>query len=59
MTEEEIYKMAYNWALHVWNGWNYTLGKSPDNEIYQNREKEAWKEVKELELLVKKKEFLK
>ena len=56
MTEEKIYKMAYMWAIHIWSGWYDKLGKSPNIEIYQDGEKEAWKEVKELDRLIEKQE---
>ena len=57
MTEEILYQMAYNWAVHVWYKTDLKLRKNPDDRILQKREKKAYQAVMDIEQEAKEKGY--
>lgn len=57
MTEEKIYQMAYNWAVHVWYESDLELSKHTDNRYLIEDEQEAWDNLMQIEQIAKEKGY--
>ena len=54
MTEDKLYRMAYNWAVHVWYKLDLYIRNNPDDSKYCQEEAERlWQTIKEIEQIAK------
>lgn len=53
MTQEKILRLAFRQAVLVWGEFKYRADKLPDNKLAAYKEQQKWKEVQELEKMLK------
>lgn len=53
MTLKRIYNLAYMAALENWGRESDYLKEAPDSELNQCREHKAWKELTQIEKIIK------
>ena len=56
MTRYQIYRLAWLKQTELWSKAEETASALPGNEIARERERRAWKDLEELEALLKKEE---
>lgn len=57
MTEQKIYKLAWSQQMTIWGKEKEVLDRLPDNEVTQERERNAWKRLKEIEKMMEAKGY--
>lgn len=57
MIEQEIYRMAYKWAIHVWYEADLEFSKHTNCNYLKEEEQEAWKAVMDIEQIAKEKGY--
>lgn len=57
MLEQEIYQMAYRWAIHVWYEADLEFSKHQYCNCLKEEEQEAWEAVKAIEKMAQEKGY--